>query len=357
MIPIRNSRQRCSIERYDNNVFFSLVCYRNNLFTSNDPEKIIEFYNGFEDRDQLIQWMKERPKGASYIHEVNGDKDIVVVIPTADFGGKYAKTCREKLFKGLHMIFVESGENPDSYFNYAHNCNVGIKKAIEYNPKWVVVSNDDMNKIDEVKKLIERLKEVSPKDYDILFPNTGVYHTLSLYIGKKRTIYNLYKLITDRFLYVSYKRFKIDFFYAFHNWKSKVVFKKIYNSNFICTVALGIFSSKYLERNGKSFFDEIYINEHEDLDISFRLHLIKAKCKQINYSIDALRGSTLTNGRPRELRAITGRTYFNWKYSKLFQYMIESGKNYGKIRINPYNDKLIEIAWNSKQGDGKNEIH
>ena len=70
----------------------------------------MEFYNGFEYRDQLKQWMKESPKGIATIHEVEGDKDIIVVIPTEDFNGKYAKECRDNKFKGLHMAFVESGE-------------------------------------------------------------------------------------------------------------------------------------------------------------------------------------------------------------------------------------------------------
>lgn len=111
--------------------------------SSNNPS----FYNGFENREQLIQWMRERPKGVANIYEVEGDSDIIVVIPTADFNGKYARECRNNIFNGLHIIFVESGEVPDPYFNYAHNCNVGVKKAMEYNPKWVVVSNDDMVKL------------------------------------------------------------------------------------------------------------------------------------------------------------------------------------------------------------------
>ena len=82
--------------------------YRNNYFTSNDPDKIIEFYNSFGNRDQLIQWMRERPKGIANIHEVDGDRDVIVVIPTADFNGRYAKECRENIFKGLHIIFVEN---------------------------------------------------------------------------------------------------------------------------------------------------------------------------------------------------------------------------------------------------------
>ena len=141
MFPDRNSKQQCPLERDDETLFFSLVNYRNILLTSNDPKKILEFYNGFDNRDQLIRWMKERPKGSTYIHEVEGDKDIVVVIPTANFNGIYAVNCRENIFKGLHIIFVENGGKDDFYFNYAHSCNVGIKKAMDYNPKWVVVSN------------------------------------------------------------------------------------------------------------------------------------------------------------------------------------------------------------------------
>src|SRR5579875_2537075 len=104
-----NSRKKSIIAYSEIPLFFSLVDYRNNYFMSDDPKKIIEFYNGFENRDQLIEWMKARPKGVATIHEVEGDKDIIVVIPTADFNGKYAKECRENIFKGLHIVFVESG--------------------------------------------------------------------------------------------------------------------------------------------------------------------------------------------------------------------------------------------------------
>jgi len=106
--------------------------------------------------------MRERQKGVSYIHEVEESKEIIVVIPTADFNGKYARACREEIFKGLHMVFVESGVG-NFYFNYAHNCNIGIKKALEYNPKWIIVSNDDMYKIDDVTKLEDSLLKIDFK--------------------------------------------------------------------------------------------------------------------------------------------------------------------------------------------------
>jgi len=52
--------------------------------------------------------MKERPKVHYDIIEVEGNKDIIVVIPTADFNEKFAKACRDDIFKGLHMIFMQS---------------------------------------------------------------------------------------------------------------------------------------------------------------------------------------------------------------------------------------------------------
>ena len=61
------SRLFCPLNQNVSELFFSLVDYRNNYFTSDDPDKIIEFYNDFENRDQLIQWMKERPKGIANI--------------------------------------------------------------------------------------------------------------------------------------------------------------------------------------------------------------------------------------------------------------------------------------------------
>ncbi|MEM3593018.1 MAG: hypothetical protein QXW67_03960, partial [Candidatus Micrarchaeia archaeon] len=100
-----------------------------------------------------------------------GNKDIIVVIPTADFNGRYAKACRDEIFKGLHMIFVESGGKGDFYFNFAHNCNVGIKKALEYSPKWIILSNDDMHKIDDISVLVEQLKIVNNEEYGAVFFN------------------------------------------------------------------------------------------------------------------------------------------------------------------------------------------
>lgn len=180
-------------------LFFSLIDYPNNYFTSDDPNKIIEFYNSFESCKQLIQWMKDRPKGVANIHEVDGNNDIIVVIPTADFDGKYAKKCRENIFKGLHIIFVEGSEIPDSYFNYAHNCNVGVKKAMEYNPKWIIVSNDDVNSNFKADNLKAELSKINNKTTNIVLNKKGSQSSTKMSICS----FTLLGLLIYKFLYVT----------------------------------------------------------------------------------------------------------------------------------------------------------
>ena len=171
--------------------------YRNNYFLSSDPKDIIHFYEGFENREELIDWMKERPKGSCEIMEVEGEKDIIVVIPTADFEGEYAKRCREEIFKGLHIIFVVSGKG-NNYFNYAHNCNLGIKKAMEYNPKWVVLSNDDMHKIDNIEQLRTSLSEI-PENLDLVYAvSPENKFSAPTYIGRPTFIYGILNFIRGK---------------------------------------------------------------------------------------------------------------------------------------------------------------
>ena len=95
----------------DNTLFFSLVDYHNNHFVSGNLDRILEFYDSFSNKDALISWMRERPKGNYAIREFKGNRDIVIVIPTADINNKYARNCRENIFNSLQIIFVESGYN------------------------------------------------------------------------------------------------------------------------------------------------------------------------------------------------------------------------------------------------------
>ena len=324
---VGNSRKKCPITFSESPQFFSLVDYRNNYFTSDDPNKIIEFYNGFENRDQLIQWMKERPKGVANIHEVEGDKDIIVVIPTADFNGKYAKECRENIFKGLHIIFVESGEVPDPYFNYAHNCNVGIRKAMEYNPKWVVVSNDDIASAAPSQVLLSELSKINDSNVDCVFTINGNKTKIKTSICKFNTlgliIYSILihtpfnKLIGQNYrgalVIAEIKRGLHDNYIIIRDKKRfiEIFFKKLYTFDNI--ESFGIFSGKFIKNNGIKIFDETYINGYEDEEISIIISKNPDKTAFINYNMRAIEGGTFGSDLRRGLRYIASDSYIQYK--------------------------------------------
>ena len=310
------SRLRCPIEFQYDELFFSLVDYRNNYFTSDDPYRIIEFYNGFENRDQLIWWMKERPRGIANIHEVDGDKDIIVVIPTADFNGKYARECRESIFKGLHIIFVESGGRGDFYFNSAHNVNVGIKEAMKYNPKWIVFSSDDMVKIDTIKVLQEQLLALDNERYDVVFTEPSKYHSSPEKISEPNFLYFFYNIITnknyERAAISMYKKFGIRYLMSPISGKFSKLFKKGYQYTEIQD--FGIYSSVWISRIGDVIYDHTFINAADDTDLSLKIALSGVRTAKINYRIGDLIGSTLGTGAQRSLRSIAGLAYLNYKW-------------------------------------------
>ncbi|WP_393972162.1 hypothetical protein OXIME_000773 [Oxyplasma meridianum] len=306
----------------NNELFFSLVDYRNNLFMSNDPQKIIEFYNSFENREQLIQWMKERPKGVCYIKEIEGDKDIIVVIPTVDINGKYAIQDKD-IFKGLHIIFVESGAG-NYYFNYAHNCNVGIKKAMEYNPKWIIVSNDDMYKIDNISILKKELNKLNFNEKKFVHTYPAKYHSRYAYISNRTfrrsfilSIYKNYrkKLKIESFLKIKYvigtssgiKRF-------LYNNKIKILYSG----------AITILSYGLIKNLECKIFDENYVNGAEDIDLAIKLKLEKVKYNIIDFKIKDIVGGTLGSyGDIRTFREICNLSYLNTKIVKnnLFNFL------------------------------------
>ena len=71
-------------------------------------------------QEEVIKKLKEI-RYYPEVKEIQGDKYAIVVIPTKDINGEYAKTDLE-IFKGLHIIFVA---NKIGIFNYAQAVNRG----------------------------------------------------------------------------------------------------------------------------------------------------------------------------------------------------------------------------------------
>ena len=317
LVLSNKNRLICPMDSSTDGLSFSLVDYRNFHFTSNDPNEIIEFYNGFEDRDELIQWMNERPKGVANIYEIEGEKDIVVVIPTADFSGDYAKECSENIFKGLHMVFVESGGQGDFYFNFAHYVNAGIKKAMEYNPKWVVFSSDDMYKIDDVSVLIDQLVGMDNHRYMTVYTEPSIHHSIPSAVSRGRiTRTMLFKLLgkNRRYQLIFEKKFGINFFVTPIKGYWRLFFKEIPGKKVISIADFGIFSSELL-KSENGLYNETFVNSAEDIELSIRLASTVSDKKIIQYKIGSYIGVSLGNDISRRLREIAGQSYLNYLLS------------------------------------------
>ncbi|MEM3192282.1 MAG: hypothetical protein QW292_09370 [Candidatus Parvarchaeota archaeon] len=315
--------KKCTLfSKYDRNenldLFFSTTWCRDRLFTSENPNDILKFYDTFSNRDELIQWMKERPKGRAEIIEVEGDKEIIVVIPTADFNGRYAKECRENIFKGLHIIFVESGYPKDPYFNYAHNCNVGIKKAMEYNPKWIVLSNDDMIKVDDPSVLINELKSINPSIINAVFTDRSEYHSVPSRVTRARLIRKILFFLSgkrnDRRERLKLeKKFKVRFLVA----NDKTLYGDIFfkpGQSFVQFTDFAILSSRFVAEHSFKILDDAFINGGEDVELSLSVFEDTSKITYICYRIGDNIGATMGNSKRghRALRDVVNEAYFSF---------------------------------------------
>lgn len=306
------------------------------LFFSRDLSSIYKFFDAFQNAEQLVKWMKERPKANVNIEVEKGNhEDIVVVIPTADVNGHYAKEIR-KVFKGLTIVFVES---KGTFFNFAHSVNEGVKEALTLSPSFIIISNDDMIGEDGPNVLITELRKV--KDYDVIFTQESTYHSIPVYICKFRR--GIYTLLTyyAKFVYgspidIKYKlslrrKLRIDFeiFGKIIENKSKSNFIKYIDieSKLLCNKtariinggSFMIFNTDFVSRL-PYLMDETYINTFEDVDLYFRIFTqYKPKMKRINFQIKDIISGSLGRDEVRGYkRALMNQTYFNYKWRDYF---------------------------------------
>lgn len=323
MYAIPQSRQRTPLSNSDFHIDFSLETYRNEYFISNDPKKVLCFFEGFKSREELLNWMRERPKGVGYIHEVEGEKEIVVVIPTGNISGEFAIRCREDIFKGLHIIFVESGEIPDPFFNVGRNVNIGIRKALSYNPKWIILSADDVYKIDDIQLLKVKLSQLDDREIDAVFISESKYHSIPVRFSKARFTRFLIMML-KRNLPVKEKfsiglkqislenRFKIKYFVSPRHRFQLLKYKHGYK--FTSFTDFGILSANYLRQHSDHHFDETFVNAQEDHDVNMRLSSEGVRCIHIPFRLGDYIGSSFGMGIARELRELAGFMYLNYKW-------------------------------------------
>jgi hypothetical protein len=324
---INTNRNICPLEFMGYPIIASLAEYRNRLFVSKNLVDILEFYRSFESNEEVLEWMRERPKGACFLHEIEGDKEIVVVIPTADFNGNYAKNCRETIFKKLQIIFVESGEIGDPFFNFAHSVNIGISKALTYNPKWVIVSNDDMFQLDPIEKLVSEIRKINENDIDAIFITESPHHSVVSELAEPRFIRKffhwLYPNKVFRYLINLEDKFNVKYLsVSKSSLFGLIFFKKGYR--FIQGMDFFVISAKYSMINEGNLFDETFINTYEDVDLSLRLSFNAHRIATVDFRIGDYYGKSLGKVRDRMLRDLTGEIYMNYKIANEFAKYLDS---------------------------------
>lgn len=291
------------------------------LFSANE-EDILKFYDHFRSSNELIKWMQKRPKQKIKIFEIQGDKDYIILVPTRDHNSRYAKECL-RIYKGCHIIFLESS---DVFFSYSKKCNFGFRYAIKYKPKWIILSNDDMFKIDDISKLKLQLEKIDNKKTDIVYVSPGEQCSVKSYLVSSKILYNLYRRFSSKYsmdILIILKKFNSNLFIMSMGGKDiKSLMLKMFRPLLFRTytefTSFGSFlvaSSNFIKNKRCKIFDETFIIDSESDEIILRL-LGKIRTMNVDYKIGCLIGQTLGTGHKRSLRSLTGLIYLNYLYKK-----------------------------------------
>ena len=296
----------------------------NDIFLSPHVEDLISFYGHFGNREELIDWMKGRPKNEPSIINVDGESDIVIIIPTADVKSSRAQFCSSQIFKGLHQIFVESVKPRDSFFNYSHNVNVGITEALKLNPEWIIISNDDMVLRDDPKQLISEIRKNDFNMKNVLFTNPlGEYHSFLRFIGEPTLMYSMLTAVhpnRNRNIRLKlWRKFELRYIDALYSGPTGFISKISYRTDMVhlLTGSFTVLSIKYVKKQ-KTLLDETFVNGGEDTDLSLRLYQEPEKIGYINYDVGDRIGTSLGSGWPRILRNVVNEIYLSYKIEKGF---------------------------------------
>ena len=276
------------------------------LYFSDDINDIIKFYYCFNDAGDLIKWSRSRPSAEINIVEKEGDSEIVFIVPTPDIKDKLTINLLESI-KNFHAILVES---KGKYFNYARSVNKGVAIALKYNPRWIIISNNDIIIRDDIIKLYLKLLNIDNKKVNSVV-GAGGPHVFKL--CKFTFLSNLLFLSKYRQKFAILKKFNSKFyFYQYKNFFDLICRPLICVKNVAFFGEFLIISPYYILRNNGTLFDETYINGVEDMDVFLNI-LNTSSYKPIYFNIEHLHGRTLGNNDKRYLRNYINIIYLNYK--------------------------------------------
>ena len=312
------------------------------LFMSNNSEDILRFYDNFSSIEELLNWMKNRPPAPIKVIEIeceNTFPGIVVIVPTANVESTMARYCRDVVFKGFRLVFVESS---GQYFNGSRSAISGLKYIVRYNPKWIIISSDDVISADAPAVLAEELSRKDHTRFDTVFTRPmGFYHSFPGTFGRE---YHLGQLFRNLAQYHNIDGYRILKKFHAHSWLHIADFKTLYSHNnrgfaegtdgsthpvmrFVLKFynyllrqkfdliefrSLFIISGEFIRELDDILSDTTYINAGGDIDLS--IHLAKRnRMDSINYAIKFRVGASLGASRARKLRDLAGDIYLDYK--------------------------------------------
>ena len=293
------------------------------LFTSSSEEDVISFYDRFSDATHLISFLSGVRRDPGKIDARIVDKNLpTIVCPTLSSESERAESIMEA-FRNMNIVFVQSGAE-NIHFNYSTNCNLGIEYALRKTASpWIIITNDDVRVIDPPDRFLQELKEKDPSIYDVLyagFPST--YHSYTSILLEKNSLYRAFagKIIG----HISKSNFLLN--------KFSVKYIPVWNGNtdlagrlshslfsrkigqVINFGSFGIFSRNFVENTGQPFFDPAYWNGVEDIDLSLRIAIKRAKGGVLRFRLEDEIGGSLGRGMVRYLRNIANYAVLNMKF-------------------------------------------
>lgn len=303
-----------------------------NLWSSNNLDNLIKFYKFINNPEKAYNFSINRKKPDIKIyHHHNNNSSICFIIPTISIDN-FLKTSYWNLVSRFDAVIVESG---GQYFNYARSINNGICEALKYDYKTLILSNDDMEIIDNSDKLLEEIENL--REFDIILPTKIRKGKSNFSISNQFNIVN-FNAITRYTNYINWfinknanfnefrailkgiDGYKYTIFEGSGNKKLDnliLKFLKIKYGKIPLFNSFGIFKRSVLEKEN---MDETFINGKEDYEFVIRLVNDKFSFGKSAFRIADIGGQSLNkyNNNLRILKDLLSELILNYYIENYF---------------------------------------
>ncbi len=304
------------------------------LWSSSDPGTLVNFYRKAATLERMTSFSRNRPAaeiGCKVIdrRDMNSKEGkVVFVVPTT--GDNAIMDRFSNYFKKSSIVFsVSNGQ----YFNFSRSLNEGVRKARELDPEWIILANDDIQPEESESILTEHITKLGSGAYTVfkessvglrsdrifgIFRNSkamSIPHAAGVMryaltgghpiqgvrrIGVMLRILPLYNSLSE---YVNYTGWRFDL-------GTRIRKSAIKATNF---QDFGIFSGDLID---DLTFDETFINDDEDFDLTLQLLQKGIPIKPVEFRLRKVRtSSSLGTGIKRYAHAFFNRMYLSHKIS------------------------------------------